>query len=583
MTRALQITSGNFHFETSPAFTASMLETNALSQHFSENLSDFKSISYMMAAGGMGRFTAACVRNVLGRSLSFFTPILSETVGVGTEAAAFTLFTNPSQSAFAHHFTNFSVLRMAGFLGRSSNALLQHSFESAGMVFADQLTGINVEKSLSQRLVEASVFGIQNRISMGAAHVLFPIAFHHFGSIPLKGHKNFRDLIEPLLQRRTSPGFLAAKIGLATFIHESFAAANPLKNIAHEVHTKVGTVPLVLAGLGLSIYLARKILIYSLWRPRPERAFAKELIERNSVAIDAFLKKPGHSFNILTETSNGSPNKQTRIAFRGGISDLGTQRCTMLGLLTVEGHSLPVALKRSPSDIKKYRDLLETHPQISKFFPHLYGIIGDYIITERLWGLEDKSLERLAAGSSRSRKQYISKAWALVRSVYQQGLRFEYDVDIEQGSNLIFDPKTREVYLIELGSLKVSSGVPQNALKRFLETDYYGLTAFPRPFNKFDFALIEEALSQQPSDEAPFTLNCFRVQNEDRTVRMYAPDIDLYWAFMKGKIHSYGRVAISVSPISHPRTPKDSQDTALIVPLNDVYFIRENFFHLSLR
>lgn len=530
-----------------------------------------------MVAGGMGRLASGFFNHTLGRNLSFFAPILSETLGIGTEAAAFTLFTNPSQSAFTHHFTNFSILRMAAFLGRGSGLLFQHAFESAGMVLADQVTGANVEKTLTQRLMEASVFGIQNRISMAAAHVLCPIAFHHYGSTPLIGHKNFRDLIEPLLPRRTSPGFLAAKIGLATFIHERFAAANPLKDIAHHVHEHVGTIPLVMAGLGLAIYLSRKLITHTLWAPHPEVILARELIEKNSTDISAFFRAKWWHLNSFFRISNGH-----RIAFRGGLSRLGVERCTLLGLLKVKGHSFPVAVKWSAQDVSSYKTLLQTHPMATQFFPHLYGIAGDFIISKRLEGIEDKPLEKLATGDSLERQRYISNAWALVRSVYQAGLRFEYDVDLEQGSNLIFNPKTGSVHLLELGSLKVPSEVPGNALNYFLAYDYYGQNRISRPFSGFDYSLIEEALRQQKANEAPFTLSAWRLRNDQNALRMDDRNLQLYRAFKNKVIRDYGRVSISIENLKIFPPPKDEQPS-LVVALEDIEPASHDTFRLRPR
>lgn len=572
MTRALQISSGNFYSSVVPSLSSSLLETDALSRQFAEGLSDFGSISYMMAAGGIGRLASGLVSHTLGRNLSFFASMLSETVGVGTEAAAFTLFTNPTASAFEHHFTNFSILRMAAFLGRGSNTVLQHGFESLGMVLGDEVSGTNREKPLTQRLLEASVFGIQNRVSMAAAHVFVPIAFHRFALPNFIPHESFVNRIETLFHRRNLSGLRATSIGLSTFLYGSLATANPLKSFAQHFHDNARTIPLAIAGLGIAIYLGRKIVARSLWRPHPERTVAKALIERNSADLEAFFNRHWKSFNSVFQVSNSSPSKAATLTFRGSRSRLGTRKCTLLGLLTIEGHSLPIAVKRSPEDVRIYKSLLKTHPQVSTFFPQLYGIVGDFIISKRLEGLESRSIEKIAEKKSTSREAYIFQAWSLIRRVLQERLYFD-DVDFEIGSNLIYDPKSSTIHLVELGSLRAHSEVPRNFLNFFLRSTQYGLwLGWNRRLSDFDCAFIEEALKRQGVKEAPFALICYGDPYDPKTIKMDPTSMQIYEAFLSGRIPKPDRIVVTINYYNN---------TIQQVALEDLIQENNEFFRLS--
>lgn len=544
----------------------SLLESDALAQQFAAALGDVGSLSAMMGASKIGRVASIAFRNTLGRNLAFFAPVLGEVFGTATEAAAYTLFTHSSGHSFTHHFTHFSVLKMAAFLSCGSGFILQHSLETTGMVLADELTGAPLDKTLSQRFVEASVFGIQNRVSMGAAHLLTPLSFHRFAVTGIPHIQSFAERIETTLKRRPSSGFLARSIGLSLFLQESLAAANPLKTITRQVHERIGTPPLIAVGLGIVLYLGYTIVGRTLWAPHPDPAFARKLIKKHKADIVAFFSEKWWPLNRFFKISNGST-----VAFRGDLSFLGIQRSTLLGLLTIEGHTFPVAVKRSAKDILVYSVTLQSRPEAWKFFPQLYGIVGDYIIAKRLKGLEGKELNELTATDSESRRDYISNVWTLVRNVYQQGLLLADDVDVENGSNIIFNPKTREVHLVELGSFYLSSGAPPNILASFLTNDRYGLSLSQRHLSSFDFAFIEEALRQQGTDETPFTLDCWAVRNQEGTVQMNPLNLELFRAFRSKKIQSYGRVMIAV---------RSNSPTPMLLPLESLEPNGEDTFHL---
>ena len=126
-----------------------------------------------------------------------------------------------------------------------------------------------------------------------------------------------------------------------------------------------------------------------------------------------------------------------------GVIDLSSQ----------DGSQASFILRGNRSDAKSYLDVVRNYPQFSGLMPQLLGVIDGWTVIERLYGLSGNSLHEHLQSDPKFETQYAQNAAELLVDSAQGGL-FMPDVSFKSGHNVMVDPKTASIMLIEQTGLQ---------------------------------------------------------------------------------------------------------------------------------
>ncbi len=161
----------------------------------------------------------------------------------------------------------------------------------------------------------------------------------------------------------------------------------------------------------------------------------------------------------------------------------------------VDGSVYSFVLRNKSHDAKKHQEIVKNHPGVRGLLPRQYDIVGDWVVLERLQGLElEELLDRMDTDSDFVVK-YAEEAWSTIQSVLGEGLETQ-DVRFAIGHNVMVNPESAKVRLIEQTSLSKSPrGYSGNErLTRMLMNELEGANEYSDSQLQFLISLFGKAI-----------------------------------------------------------------------------------------
>lgn len=109
-------------------------------------------------------------------------------------------------------------------------------------------------------------------------------------------------------------------------------------------------------------------------------------------------------------------------------------------------------IKRSEYEARFYQKFVGNHPSLKRYLPGQYGLVGNWAVLERLYGLEERELSSRLKEDPDFLELYATNAYNLIEEladnkVSPQGVFFA------KGHNVMVDPTNAEIRLVEQTSL----------------------------------------------------------------------------------------------------------------------------------
>lgn len=117
-----------------------------------------------------------------------------------------------------------------------------------------------------------------------------------------------------------------------------------------------------------------------------------------------------------------------------------------------DGETASAVIRNNVDDARAYSELAATHPIVRTLVPDLYGISGDWVIMERLQGLELEELETRLRDDPDFRRRYARSAFNVTASAAEAGLQLN-DVAFINGHNVMVSPDDAQIRLVEQRTL----------------------------------------------------------------------------------------------------------------------------------
>ena len=117
-----------------------------------------------------------------------------------------------------------------------------------------------------------------------------------------------------------------------------------------------------------------------------------------------------------------------------------------------DGETTSAVIRNNVEDARVYSELAATHPIVKTLVPELYGISGDWVVMERLQGLELEELETRLRDDPDFRRGYARSAFGVISSAAGAGLKLN-DVAFINGHNVMVSPDDAQIRFVEQRNL----------------------------------------------------------------------------------------------------------------------------------
>lgn len=121
-------------------------------------------------------------------------------------------------------------------------------------------------------------------------------------------------------------------------------------------------------------------------------------------------------------------------------------------LNSADGETTSAVIRNQVYDARVYSEVAATHPLVKTLVPELYGISGDWVVMERLYGLELEELETRLRDDPDFRRRYARSAFNVIASAAEAGLQLN-DVAFIGGHNVMVRSDDAQIRLIEQRTL----------------------------------------------------------------------------------------------------------------------------------
>lgn len=120
-------------------------------------------------------------------------------------------------------------------------------------------------------------------------------------------------------------------------------------------------------------------------------------------------------------------------------------------------------LRNDPESSEKYLQVIQEKPFVATLVPKLYGVMGDWVVMEKLSGLELQELTDKLASDPSFLKKYARTAYQVIKETSEAGLRLR-DVEFGGAHNTIVDPESAEIRIVEQDTIDLYKKRPSNQL-----------------------------------------------------------------------------------------------------------------------
>ena len=124
----------------------------------------------------------------------------------------------------------------------------------------------------------------------------------------------------------------------------------------------------------------------------------------------------------------------------------------IIDLNNVNGETESAVMRNDVEDARAYAQVASAHPIARSLVPELYGISGDWVFMERLYGLELEELTTRLAEDPDFRAEYVRTSFDLIEQVAGDGLQSN-DVSFVNGHNVMINPNDAGIRLVEQKTL----------------------------------------------------------------------------------------------------------------------------------
>lgn len=120
-------------------------------------------------------------------------------------------------------------------------------------------------------------------------------------------------------------------------------------------------------------------------------------------------------------------------------------------------------LRNDPESSNKYLQVIQEKPLVATLVPKLYGVMGDWVVMEKLSGLELQELTEKLTSDPVFLKKYARTAYQVIKETAEAGLRLR-DVEFGGAHNAIVDPESAEIRIVEQDTIDLYKKRPSNQL-----------------------------------------------------------------------------------------------------------------------
>lgn len=135
----------------------------------------------------------------------------------------------------------------------------------------------------------------------------------------------------------------------------------------------------------------------------------------------------------------------------------------IIEIIKPSGEKFSCVAKHNLYDANTYYEDVKRSPVIAGYIPKYYGAVENWIVMERLEGLELEELIEKIKSDRTFLLKYATETVNLIERATSEGLRL-CDIQFHQGHNCMIDSETARIRLIELQTLRHQSDWKSNEL-----------------------------------------------------------------------------------------------------------------------
>lgn len=178
----------------------------------------------------------------------------------------------------------------------------------------------------------------------------------------------------------------------------------------------------------------------------------KAIFEHFIPRVEAEIENPNRYSPDYALSVNGE-HESTK--YRVRLPHLRRGKHAFVGIVDLngaDGETTAAVIRNNVDDARAYSELAATHPLVKALVPELYGISGDWVVMERLHGLELEELETRLRDDSDFRSRYAKSTFDVIVSAAETGLQLN-DVSFIDGHNVMVNPDDAQIRLVEQRTL----------------------------------------------------------------------------------------------------------------------------------
>ena len=174
----------------------------------------------------------------------------------------------------------------------------------------------------------------------------------------------------------------------------------------------------------------------------------RPVFERLIPEVEAKIDDPNRYSSNYTLNVSGE-HEGTKYGVR--LPHLRRGKHAFVGIVDLnasDGETTSAVIRNNVEDARVYSELTATHPIVKTLVPELYGICGDWVVMERLQGLELEELEARLRDDPDFRRNYARSAFEVTARAAEAGLQLD-DVAFINGHNVMVNPDDAQIRLVE--------------------------------------------------------------------------------------------------------------------------------------
>lgn len=174
----------------------------------------------------------------------------------------------------------------------------------------------------------------------------------------------------------------------------------------------------------------------------------KPAFEQLIPQVEAYINNPNHHNSDYALNVDGE-HEGTKYSVR--LPHLRRGKHAFVGIVDLngsDGETTSAVIRNNVEDAIAYSKVAATHPLVKTLVPELYGISGDWVVMERLQGLELEELETRLRDDPDFRSRYAKSSFSVIEAAAEAGLQLN-DVAFIEGHNVMVNPDEAQIRLIE--------------------------------------------------------------------------------------------------------------------------------------